>query len=377
MTTDAKHVWVLGAGFSKPLGGPLLGDLFREEDQRDIEAYFPPIDYSDLAHDQGWVQSLFKEGAHGGFWVDAEQFLTYVDDAYRPTGEPKMRKLTNLVQRAMSSAEQGSAKQTRILARLDRMVRRALAVDCSRFLMGIPPDSELWIPYHAWIQSLVPGRDVVLTFNYDLVIETAIHRDDPEHEHFTNKIWVGLPGERQPREVVPVYKLHGSIDWAVLPGKHIVGSDRKDRLEALRSGETKIAIAAPGSSKAEFVREHLEPLWRPAEKALAEAERVFFIGYSFPDTDPSPQDRLLNAFASEPGEISFRRADIILGRDHATSDLGRRALELVRSTAAKRQVFLNHESSGVSALSIYQRPLGTQDFIGRWQQIVDAAPISR
>ena len=38
-------VWILGAGFSKPLGGPLLVDLFAPNAIQEMEAQFPPETY--------------------------------------------------------------------------------------------------------------------------------------------------------------------------------------------------------------------------------------------------------------------------------------------------------------------------------------------
>ena len=381
MSDTLKNVRVLGAGFSRALNGPLLRDLFRSEPLEDIAPFFSLTDFPDLANHLVFVQKLFSDGVQDHFWENAEQFLAYVDDHSRRAA-PRRRKSSPISsRRSMRRADRDTTNQTHILRRLNRITRRALAAECSRFLIGAEPDeSEAWLPYREWAKSLVSGRDTVITFNYDLVIETVTHKYDPQHDNHDNRIWIALPGQRQPDEVVPVLKLHGSVpEWAVLR-ETIVRDDgsqgKRDSLEGLRSPETHIAIAAPGASKAEFVAQHLEPLWGLAERALAEAGRVFFVGYSFPDTDPGPQIRILNALGSDTSDVAFRRADIVLGRDTG-SDIGRRMLELVRSAPGKRQVFHDRESPGVSALSIDQARCGAQDFIGRWEQIVASPPMQR
>src|SRR5690242_8222107 len=101
---DEKVVWLLGSGFSKPLGGPLLRDLFLQQERDEILPYFPNTDYPDLARSLHWVQRCFNRGKpddarHSnrarGFWTDAENFLAYVDDAYG--GADKRQRLLRML----------------------------------------------------------------------------------------------------------------------------------------------------------------------------------------------------------------------------------------------------------------------------------------
>src|SRR5204862_426480 len=72
-------VWILGAGFSKSLGGPLLVDLFRQEYLQDLAQVLT----NDLANDLTWVQALYNYGRHEEHvWENAEDFLAYVDAAH-------------------------------------------------------------------------------------------------------------------------------------------------------------------------------------------------------------------------------------------------------------------------------------------------------
>src|SRR5213075_347708 len=87
--------------------------------------------------------------------------------------------------------------------------------------------------------------------------------------------------------------------------------NRTDPAQVLRSPAESIGIATPGGSKSRFVGIHLEPLWQRAEAALREAERMMIVGYSFPETDPTAQHRVLSAFAEgNASNMPARRAHL-------------------------------------------------------------------
>jgi len=97
----AKIVWILGAGFSRPLGGPLLKDLLQLDCFAALEASYPKGDYPKLhsPHCQA-VHALYHAGStdsddskngrivHGlgrqRIWSNPEEFLDYLDTAALP-----------------------------------------------------------------------------------------------------------------------------------------------------------------------------------------------------------------------------------------------------------------------------------------------------
>ena len=105
---------------------------------------------------------------------------------------------------------------------------------------------------------------------------------DPKETRFQ----VALPSTALDSARVPVYKLHGSVDWVVDQELQ-----RRNANDTLKSLETQIAIAPPGRSKSHFVAEYLEGLWEKAEALLSHAGVVLIVGYGFPKTDSiaSPQ----------------------------------------------------------------------------------------
>jgi hypothetical protein len=373
-------VWLLGSGFSKPLDGPLLRDLFRRESREDALLFFPESKYPELAETLPWVQQCFHLGLDAGLWPNAERFLSYVDDAYRGTVVATRQLLVSLVKRSRPgdsapyvSSSDSPAVQAEGRRRMavwsnmpdafDRKAKRALASECERFVMIANPRSEPWSPYRDWMGSLAPGRDTIISFNYDRVVETAA-----EAAQVAGKLWIGQPGQEVPDGKIPLLKLHGSVDWTLQPSptdasQVILSSTRLPADEILKDPKVDIAIAAPGGSKSLFVSSHLSGLWRLAEEALQAADDLMIVGYSFPDTDPTAHHRLMEAFRA--GEAPSRSVHIVLGVD--ATNASNRLRSIARSTANNRYVDVSdHARVRTEArLAIVQHPLGTQDFIGR------------
>lgn len=98
---------------------------------------------------------------------------------------------------------------------------------------------------------------------------------------------------------VPVYKLHGSTNWAYCDTcKQLDLSATKREVGAVFDSKTQSAmcqycgspfdwlIIPPVPNKNVVGHPVLERVWRSAEQALETAHRVIFIGYSFPPADP-------------------------------------------------------------------------------------------
>jgi len=386
-----RVVWLLGSGFSKPLGGPLLRDLFRQQDEEEVVPHFPDKEYPDLARSLPWVQKCFQLGKYRdgdgsrGLWADAEEFLAYVDDAYGGSGvTPALKVLQALIEKAGPGREANKwqnsdpYRHSRHMTFINRMpgvfgreMKRALAAECHHFLMSQNPRaSERWLPYREWVKGLQPGVDTVITFNYDLVIETAAQ----QVKGVENRLNVVHPmtdsadsnptpdPNAPPLARVPILKLHGSVDWKNSSGQ-ILAANRAD---ILKDPDLEIAIASPGANKEELAGSHFKPLWTMAEKALTVATRLVIVGYSFPLSDPAAQYRLLNAFTGGNTQQRQREVHLVLGPDTDT----RRMLSLLRSTAPTEGSlsvanFVPRNVPESSRLLIVQHPLGAQDFIGR------------
>src|SRR5262245_27618184 len=99
-----RTVWILVAGFSRWLGGPLLRDRFRQEHFADLKARYPAT-YGDLAEHCWKTQVLFNHGKSvENQWFDAEQFIDFVDST--APGSPTEQLLMRMTTSALGTREE-------------------------------------------------------------------------------------------------------------------------------------------------------------------------------------------------------------------------------------------------------------------------------
>jgi hypothetical protein len=145
----------------------------------------------------------------------------------------------------------------------------------------------------------VAGHDVaVLTFNYDVGVDFALQQQPLSYASAL---------EEDPENVrVELLKLHGSLNWAQCPQCKKVSikplrtvppvAEMGEYSASLRPSRGIREIHCPGNEREEpFIvpptwskSEHysaISPVWRRAAQRLGEAENIFIIGYSLPDTD--------------------------------------------------------------------------------------------
>lgn len=186
----AKRVFILGAGFSKPAGMPLATEL--------LPMLAARLKLDDM---QDWLLGVCERLA----WLNQD-------------GEPKKSLSLNI-------------EEVFHLANFDIEVHRLRhqLFPLSRNSMGSPwgdaRSIEGWLsdleyalhdvmfqsdsqadlePVIRWA-DFVRDEDAVLTFNYDSLVERAL---DASGKQWSHGIEYGASG-------VPVFKLHGSIDWIV------------------------------------------------------------------------------------------------------------------------------------------------------------------
>ncbi len=371
---NRKTVWILGAGFSRPLGGPLLQTLFRQQSLEDFGDLIP----RNLAVSVVWSQVVFNYGKGEGLWDDAEEFLAFVDAAYGvekedPHNPLKRAKFETLLRRldyqtagdVLDPNWSGLSRLHVTASSLDptKSVRRALAFETSSFLKyAKPSEDETWLPYQQWAKTLQPELDSVVTFNYDTV---------PEMLGGAMKVMVPSTDENQaePPDCVPVFKLHGSVDW--LTDRHFMLCVRRPDSLYQDTGGAVPAIAAPGRSKAYVATGTFKPLWQAAERRLKQAAEVAIIGYSFPKTDALALKTILDSLTEENCGVQVRQAHLVLGPD--TLSIGnQRVVELLRYRMGQQRRVLDRADEWNEIPVARRRPVGVvnqhrlwaQDFIG-------------
>jgi hypothetical protein len=150
-------VWILGAGFSRPLGGPLLGKLLSPEAERDVAVRYPraeklygsfPREARLLYHNgRGKTANQLRSLGSGNeadgemLWDDAEEYLDYLDTAAsRGPGSPASDRLLQII--GDKKLNLGLPYGDTTLKSLAASARRLLAAECCAFLRGADSGSE-------------------------------------------------------------------------------------------------------------------------------------------------------------------------------------------------------------------------------------------
>jgi len=292
----ASVVWVLGSGFSKHVGGPLLNELLTPRGRSLVSARFE--DGADLYPE---VREIYR--AHAGqsgaqLWNNAEEFLDLIDQARTNEG------LGHLVTKTRMSGQAPLPMQF-----LWESACRAVADEC-RFCDHAYTEGEAWRPYKDWA-NLVTNDDFIVTFNYDQVLETLGFTAALPSKELTD-------GQLYGRSV---YKLHGSVDWTLEDGK-VVRRPGRDHTPFL---------ATPGPTKFSHTNDEgpLAPLWSAASQVLQRADAVVFIGYRFPPSDSHALSSILWAIGQNK-KPRFRLLTV-LGPDVRNPDTVRLEQLLVRT----------------------------------------------
>jgi len=182
--------------------------------------------------------------------------------------------------------------------------------------------------YFDWFQP------TVISFNYDTILERAAWLSksfNGERASFSQHIYathlylpimqdIRVPSSRAriPDSLgrgLPTFrliKLHGSINWFYsgsddFPGEQVYFAEAqknnpKDDYQIIEPYvlNKQRLIIPPVSEKTSFYSNFLvRALWKESMEALKDAERIFFIGYSLPQTDLMTMQLLLSSISSE------------------------------------------------------------------------------
>jgi hypothetical protein len=210
-------------------------------------------------------------------------------------------------------------------------------------------------PPRPWLIDLVTTwhkrRSLVLTLNYDVLVEKALTRATSIPYPMSYQIPVppidarnGLTSYGEARiATVRLFKLHGSVNWyyhGPRAGSHTIYNlllsldwvPDSVKARAKEIGGLEPVVVPPVISKDPyFVNDSLKEQWRLAATAARNTTRLFLIGYSLP-----PADQLMRSFlrtAMVPNDV------VIVNPDATVADLAEAAFPKSR---------LNREFAGGS-----------------------------
>lgn len=200
----------------------------------------------------------------------------------------------------------------KVIASLKELIVKTLELTIefptSKSYIGVPAPYEQFANLLKYLrrEAFPEHTTSVITFNYDIAVDMALFRDGLGPDY-------GIPPASRSHSPVPLLKLHGSLNWAsredngeVYPllleqyftkysitgfeergsCKVPVGSQLKEYFS--KHTDIKVApepvIVPPTWNKADH-HKALSTVWANAAHQLEEAEYIFIIGYSLPETD--------------------------------------------------------------------------------------------
>jgi hypothetical protein len=278
-----RKVIILGAGASVPAGAPTMMNFLDQArylrrhglSDEDIPAFDAVLDsLRDLS----------------GIYEKAYLDLNNLEEVF---GAIEMAQLISKL------ADRRPAEIEQLRQHFITLVVRTLQLSITVEAAGAPPAAAGKLA--AGISAAIDrGVDVsILTFNYDLVMEMALQTERLGYAY-------GLAGE-QPRphkRVIPLLKLHGSVNWNWCDQCKMVYDARTFRHSYSRFEQRFVAashpaevhascsyvpsptpvIVPPSWDKSRY-QGSLRAVWEQAATALGAADEIFVIGYSLPEAD--------------------------------------------------------------------------------------------
>ena len=286
--------YFLGAGFSAPFGHPTMDSFlgFADSCKRITNG------------DRDFLGRLVLEARRANSFLESSP--------------------TNL-EDILSFSEMGDRLQ---LTNKDENRNARLRAIVGRIYTATPRAEKYWPRYNALKKFLgkEPG-DIkhelsFVTTNYDLNLESACyHLGVPVDPGFnlrqTDKGDVQVVGRFYETGGIPLYKLHGSVNWYPIEGEpNLAVEDRvvKEKWIGQEGGPPSLPRpcfddykppADPVIIPPSFLKPDLGPalkaVWQGAAKVLSTASVVAFVGYSFPPSDTEMMYFLARAFSENAG----------------------------------------------------------------------------
>jgi hypothetical protein len=291
-----KSVYIVGAGFSRPLGGPLFTNLLTME-------YWQL--HSDIDMPEEIRQCLAQLHRAKGRSIDemlglterlnAEELIALLEWSSRNPATKRARLVCDALTDIPAKNRYKSNEE--FLSVLNIQLKRLIACQCNSFTHLLEADSDTSAPYKSWIKSLTP-EDTIITFNYDTAIETLA-------------LTCGIEFPREPGQFMSnqarLIHVHGCVDWiksgnglSYVPQAYLGGND--------------LCIGLPGLEKAKITEiEKMRSLWMSMRHAIHEADVVSIVGYSMPATDNMARQEILGSLKHG------QRVNLVVGSDSFTS----------------------------------------------------------
>ncbi|MHB1167173.1 MAG: SIR2 family protein [Carboxydocellales bacterium] len=249
-----KRVFLLGSDFSVAAGAPLSREILRKI----FSKHSLQVEVAQL---ETWLDShLFHNHPTGCREADFEEVISRLElfEHYSKPNSPQRREL---------EAKVGLLLHEFISLLQPELLQNNLSC------------------YNSFVGKLVP-EDIILTFNYDLVVEKALERQHFGFDYLLSPTGSDVQNNSQTSllSAIPVIKLHGSIN--------LFFCTRCNHIQQACSENDRNMVC---SNCALITR-----LWHSAFKYLSRANILIVIGYSLPAADILAAQLLDFAYRSCP-----------------------------------------------------------------------------
>lgn len=271
-----KTVYILGAGASAAEGAPVVRNFLRV-----AYRYFKEENYdADLEIVWEYLEHFYGYSTKICSGEDLDRY-------------PGIDEIFNIVDWYLLHNQAFSRRFSRPrLYDLKTALVKLISMTLDR---SLPPHQGI---HHSFVSGVIEKEDELPAFismNYDIVLDKAIRAAGYGLEYG----FYGKHGDHfESREKIPLYKLHGSLNWSLCP---LCGeiSEHEEKVAHLLFKENNVitclncrvensqaVIIAPTLYKS-YKISRLQNIWDSAGGAISHSDRLIIIGYSLAPADTS------------------------------------------------------------------------------------------
>ncbi len=186
--------------------------------------------------------------------------------------------------------------------------------------------------YYDFLSNIEISRSSIITTNWDIVLETS--KFFPKTSYGIN--YEGVQPYNsvsiKPDYQLRILKLHGSLNWGFCENCREIYYFEKKMYDNITLGgveccgeecktkhvKLKTVIVPPTLSKLAKAQPQLVNIWKTAQSHLKSCEKIYFIGYSFPETDVQMKIFILSALRENP---KLKEVIIVSNQKHGQSKI--------------------------------------------------------
>ncbi|GEM_PF-1016843 len=316
---QAKRVFILGAGFSKPAGMPLATELIPGLEER--VTYKALWDWLRILREElAWLNR--GDGQAPDFKLNIEEVFHYAYfhmEAHRLRDQLRTQRVTQELKAQYRGHHCAANIVNQMQDHADTIANWLSCLEDKLHDVIFEKDGEAnLVSIYRWARAL-RDDDAVLTFNYDTLVERALEQRGKKWNHGIGK---------DANCGIPVFKLHGSIDWIAIyradpsnlprklellyrvPSATCKDRSREEKEDLLYRYETRkqqkehfpsrrlslgglpkqsVGIAGLGIYKPLHHIPGLAEVWHRAMRTLGEADEIVAVGFSMSEFDAFAQ----------------------------------------------------------------------------------------